>query len=296
MVTAFVVVFTFALLLLAGLVIDGGLALAARVQAIDEAQAAARAGAQAIDLPLFRSTGQIVLDPARGQRPTPSATSPPPATPAPSQVNGDEVDCHRHDHPAHADPRHRRHRQLTVSGTGALPPSTASTGARHMTRARQDQPRLVALTFLAGLVGGVPVGAVALRRLAAAPRVPSWSQFTTALDTARHPGRILLKALACVVWISWAILAASVLAEIPPPCAAEPHGASLSPVPSSRSSGISSPPSSLPLSRRAPARGGKRSTPLGHRLAMARPRSRRSPWRWPSDTPGPVAVARHQRS
>src|SRR5579863_7734834 len=64
MVTAFVVIFTFALLLLAGLVIDGGLTLAARVQAIDEAQAAARAGAQAINLPLFRSTGQIVLDPS----------------------------------------------------------------------------------------------------------------------------------------------------------------------------------------------------------------------------------------
>jgi hypothetical protein len=65
MVTAFVVIFTFALLLLAGLVIDGGLTLAARVQAIDEAQAAARAGAQAINLPLFRSTGEVVLDPAQ---------------------------------------------------------------------------------------------------------------------------------------------------------------------------------------------------------------------------------------
>jgi hypothetical protein len=63
-VTAFVVIFTFALLLLAGLVIDGGLTLSAKVQAIDEAQAAARAGAQAINLPLFRSTGQVVLDPA----------------------------------------------------------------------------------------------------------------------------------------------------------------------------------------------------------------------------------------
>jgi Flp pilus assembly protein TadG len=72
MVTAFVVIFTFALLLLAGLVIDGGLALAARVQAIDEAQAAARAGAQAIDLPLFRSTGQIALDPSEA---TADATS-----------------------------------------------------------------------------------------------------------------------------------------------------------------------------------------------------------------------------
>ena len=63
MVTAFVVIFAFALLLLAGLVIDGGLTLAARVRAIDEAQAAARAGAQAINLELFRSTGAVVLDP-----------------------------------------------------------------------------------------------------------------------------------------------------------------------------------------------------------------------------------------
>jgi hypothetical protein len=63
-VTAFVVIFTFAILLLAGLVIDGGLTLSAKVQAIDEAQAAARAGAQAINLPLFRSTGEVVLDPA----------------------------------------------------------------------------------------------------------------------------------------------------------------------------------------------------------------------------------------
>jgi len=65
MVTAFVVVFTLALLLIAGLVLDGGLTLAAKVQAIDEAQAAARAGAQAINVPTYRATGQIILDPAR---------------------------------------------------------------------------------------------------------------------------------------------------------------------------------------------------------------------------------------
>ena len=63
MVTAFVVIFIFALLLMAGLVLDGGLTLAAKVQAIDEAQAAARAGAQAIDLATYRATGQITLDP-----------------------------------------------------------------------------------------------------------------------------------------------------------------------------------------------------------------------------------------
>jgi hypothetical protein len=65
MVTAFVVVFTLALLVMAGLVLDGGLALSAKVQAIDDAQAAARAGAQAIDIPLYRSTGQITLDPTQ---------------------------------------------------------------------------------------------------------------------------------------------------------------------------------------------------------------------------------------
>ncbi|MHB1884915.1 MAG: hypothetical protein ACYCVV_07860 [Acidimicrobiales bacterium] len=65
MVTAFVVIFTLALLLMAGLVLDGGLALAAKVQAIDDAQAAARAGAQAIDIPTYRASGLITLDPAQ---------------------------------------------------------------------------------------------------------------------------------------------------------------------------------------------------------------------------------------
>ncbi|MHB1510564.1 MAG: pilus assembly protein TadG-related protein [Acidimicrobiales bacterium] len=65
MVTAFVVIFTLALLVMAGLVLDGGLALAAKVQAIDAAQAAARAGAQAIDIPTYRATGTITLDPGQ---------------------------------------------------------------------------------------------------------------------------------------------------------------------------------------------------------------------------------------
>ena len=64
MVTAFVVIFTLALFVMAGLVLDGGLALATRVRAIDDAQAAARAGAQGIDIPLYRASGQITLDPS----------------------------------------------------------------------------------------------------------------------------------------------------------------------------------------------------------------------------------------
>lgn len=61
-VTIFVVVFTVALLMIGGLVIDGGYTLAAHRRAFNEAEAAARAGAQAIDLDALRSTGVVKLD------------------------------------------------------------------------------------------------------------------------------------------------------------------------------------------------------------------------------------------
>ena len=64
-VTAFVVVFAAALLLFAGLVIDGGLVLAAQRRAANEAEAAARAGAQALDIPAYRASGAFVLDPSQ---------------------------------------------------------------------------------------------------------------------------------------------------------------------------------------------------------------------------------------
>src|SRR5438046_8579042 len=59
----FVAVFTVALLMVAGLVIDGGYTLAAHRRAFNEAEAAARSGAQAIDLDALRATGTVVLDP-----------------------------------------------------------------------------------------------------------------------------------------------------------------------------------------------------------------------------------------
>lgn len=62
-VTAFVVVFAAAMLLFAGLVIDGGLVLAAQRRATNEAEAAARAGARAVDIPAYRASGDFVLDP-----------------------------------------------------------------------------------------------------------------------------------------------------------------------------------------------------------------------------------------
>jgi hypothetical protein len=64
-VTAFVVILAAAALLMAGLVLDGGTALAAKIRAAGQAQEAARAGAQAIDLSTYRATGTLRLDLAR---------------------------------------------------------------------------------------------------------------------------------------------------------------------------------------------------------------------------------------
>lgn len=64
-VTAFTVIVTAALLVMAGLVLDGGLALSSKAKAESEAQEAARAGAQALDLGAFRTTGQGTLTPGK---------------------------------------------------------------------------------------------------------------------------------------------------------------------------------------------------------------------------------------
>jgi Flp pilus assembly protein TadG len=61
-VTAFVVVLVGALLLCAGLVVDGGRVLAATRDARDVAAGAARAGAQAIDITTFRDRNTTTLD------------------------------------------------------------------------------------------------------------------------------------------------------------------------------------------------------------------------------------------
>ncbi|MEU7474344.1 pilus assembly protein TadG-related protein [Lentzea sp. NPDC042327] len=61
--TAFLVALTASLLALAGLVLDGGLALATKVQAAGAAEAAARAGAQAIDLNAYRLDDRLELAP-----------------------------------------------------------------------------------------------------------------------------------------------------------------------------------------------------------------------------------------
>jgi Flp pilus assembly protein TadG len=62
-ITVITTVFAIALILILGLVVDGGSALAARRRADNLAQQAARAGAQAIDRTRLGSTGVTCLDP-----------------------------------------------------------------------------------------------------------------------------------------------------------------------------------------------------------------------------------------
>lgn len=67
-VTAFVVVFLAAFVVLAGLVIDGGYVLAGRRVAINEAQSAARAGAGALAVASYRNEGAFEVDVAGAEQ------------------------------------------------------------------------------------------------------------------------------------------------------------------------------------------------------------------------------------
>ena len=64
-ISAFVVTLLAAILALAGLTLDGGLALAAKIRATGQAEAAARTGAQALDLGAYRATGAVRLVPTQ---------------------------------------------------------------------------------------------------------------------------------------------------------------------------------------------------------------------------------------
>ena len=60
-ISAMIVTLTVMLFMLAGLVIDGGFAINARQRIFDDAEQAARAAANQIDLEALRETGQVVL-------------------------------------------------------------------------------------------------------------------------------------------------------------------------------------------------------------------------------------------
>ena len=62
-VTVFVAVLMVALMILVGLVGDGGAAMNAEIRAIHESAEAARIGARALDVPAFHRTGARVVNP-----------------------------------------------------------------------------------------------------------------------------------------------------------------------------------------------------------------------------------------
>lgn len=61
--TIFVLSMSLVLMLCAGLVIDGGMGINARMRVADDAEQAARAGANAVNVDTLRSGGDLVIDP-----------------------------------------------------------------------------------------------------------------------------------------------------------------------------------------------------------------------------------------
>ncbi len=88
--SGFVVAIVGALFVLAGIVVDGGLALGARVRALNEAQEAARAGAQQIDLAAYRRDAEMRLDAGRARTAALAYISATPDT-ATVEVSGETV-------------------------------------------------------------------------------------------------------------------------------------------------------------------------------------------------------------
>ncbi|MDI2127137.1 pilus assembly protein TadG-related protein [Yinghuangia seranimata] len=89
-ITAFVAALMAGLLLVAGLVLDGGTALAAKTRALDEAQEAARSGAQALSPAWVRDHTGPLLDATRARAAAETALAAAGAT-GTVAVAGDEV-------------------------------------------------------------------------------------------------------------------------------------------------------------------------------------------------------------
>lgn len=83
-----------------------------------------------------------------------------------------------------------------------------------MTRTRQLLAGLAALAALVALVAGIPW---ALWHYVGWPlphAIPSWTQLKADLVSRGIPATVLIKALAVAVWVGWAVLTTSVLAEV----------------------------------------------------------------------------------
>jgi DNA-binding SARP family transcriptional activator len=84
-----------------------------------------------------------------------------------------------------------------------------------VSRAAKVGKGLGALALLAALVGGAPWALWHFIGWPLPHGLPSWAQLESGLTSHGIPDMVLLKALACVVWVAWALLVASLGAELP---------------------------------------------------------------------------------
>jgi DNA-binding SARP family transcriptional activator len=74
---------------------------------------------------------------------------------------------------------------------------------------------LCALGLLAALAAGIPLVLWHFIGWPLPHHLPSWAQFGHALDRRGIPDQTLIDALAAAVWVTWAVLVASIVVEIP---------------------------------------------------------------------------------
>ena len=210
------------LFVVAGLVYDGGLILAAHRRAFNEAAAAARAGTQAISGSTLAGGGPVETDPARAEAAAQAYLA---ATGHAGSVTvqGDMVEVtvsipYQTGDPGRGRPgRHHRHRHRAVPRPARCHPGRAMTGpaapGRGLYAPGDVVKGLAALAAIAVLLVGVPV--VALPRLGwPLPHgIPTPSGLA---DTLLHQGlsfAVVLRAAAAVLWVAWAVLGSCVVVE-----------------------------------------------------------------------------------
>lgn len=123
-VTAFVAVVVLGLWLFTGIVVDGGLALAAKTRAWDNAQEAARTAAQHLDLAALRRDHIVRLDPERARQAARTYLTATGGTPR-VHIEGDTVTVHLTHHLDTQVLQLAGLKQLTITATAT---ATARTG------------------------------------------------------------------------------------------------------------------------------------------------------------------------
>jgi hypothetical protein len=202
-ITAFVAVVATALVLVAGMAYDGGQVIARPQRARNDAEQAARAGAQQIDLDHLRSDERTTPRPRRRRAAAVAYLARVGAT-GTATVDGRLDHRDRHTSPAHADPPRRRpdhHRHRDRLRRRGDPPMTS----RRSTRSYEASPRSRspppahrrARSCLATLVGWPLPTTLPIATPSLPPR-------TGISDT------FIVNTLAVIAWIAWAQLALGV--------------------------------------------------------------------------------------